>query len=92
MKITTRKIELTAEQTETFLVRRRQIIIARCKICESEAKMLSPESAASVAGTTPRTIYRLIETNQVHFIENSHGQMLVCFESLSKSLSERSIE
>jgi hypothetical protein len=45
--------------------------------------MLSPDVAASVAAITPRTVYRLIEANQVHFTETDDGQLFVCLDSLS---------
>jgi hypothetical protein len=46
--------------------------------------MLSPDVAASVAAITPRTVYRLIEANQVHFTETDDGQLFVCLDSLSQ--------
>jgi hypothetical protein len=51
-----------------------------------------PHEAATLARVDTRTIYRWIETAQIHFTE-TEGQMLVCLGSLSdiarSALSER---
>jgi hypothetical protein len=41
-----------------------------------------PHEAATLARVDTRTIYRWIETAQIHFTE-TEGQMLVCLGSLS---------
>ena len=64
--------------------------LARCTTCAGESLM--PHEAATLARVDTRTIYRWIETNQIHFTE-TEGQMLVCLGSLSdiakSALSER---
>ena len=51
-----------------------------------------PHEAATLARVDTRTIYRWIETAQIHFTE-TEGQMLVCLDSVSDTaraaLSER---
>lgn len=44
--------------------------------------MLPPETAAALAGTTPRLIYRQVEAGELHFIETEDGGLFVCRRSL----------
>ena len=43
--------------------------------------MISPDAAAAIAALTVRSIYRLVESGEVHFIEEPNG-VLVCVGSL----------
>jgi len=43
--------------------------------------MISPEAAAAIAALTVRSIYRLVESGGVHFIEEPAG-LLVCVRSV----------
>jgi predicted site-specific integrase-resolvase len=48
-----------------------------------------PHEAATLARVDTRTIYRWIETAQIHFTETAEGQMLVCLGSLSDFADRR---
>lgn len=82
MKTTKRTMEFTVEKSERFLVRRRKIFFTRCSKCGNEVKMLSPDAAAETAEVSQRTVYRLIEADQIHFTETEKGHLLVCLDSL----------
>jgi hypothetical protein len=43
--------------------------------------MISPDAAAAIAALTVRSIYRLVESGELHFIEKPDG-LLVCVRSL----------
>ncbi len=58
-----------------------------CKYCGLQARLIDPQSAARSIGITTRLIYRLIEANKVHFVENKEGQVLVCQNSLMEEVS-----
>lgn len=51
-----------------------------CKQCKIKSVMLPPEKIAEVTSFAIREIYRLIESERVHFIENE--KVFVCLESL----------
>lgn len=51
-----------------------------CQKCEIESVMLPPEKIVEVTDFKIREIYRLIESERVHFIENE--KVFVCLESL----------
>jgi len=44
--------------------------------------MLGPEEAAAFARLSQRAIFRLIESNQLHFTETPDGILLICVNSL----------
>lgn len=78
-------LEVTSETSEVFTVRRlRSVVTARCGGCERTVRLMTPEAAANESGISARSLYRLIEANQVHFIESDGGQLLVCLDSLSQ--------
>ena len=53
---------------------------AYCSECKKMTQLVTPKTAAVLAGTSERDVFRLIETTAVHFIEND--RILVCIESL----------
>jgi hypothetical protein len=40
--------------------------------------MVTPEHAAQLCSTTPRTIYKQIENGELHFMETPRGDLFVC--------------
>lgn len=57
-------------------------VLARCSECTAEVQMLTAGAAAAHAGVPVRSIYRWIESGQLHFHETSGGLVLVCSNSL----------
>jgi len=53
----------------------------RCPYCFARPTMISPDAAAAIAALTVRSIYRLVESGEVHFIEEPEG-LFVCARSL----------
>ncbi|MGQ0761628.1 MAG: hypothetical protein ACT4OT_06375 [Acidobacteriota bacterium] len=81
-------LEVTSETSEVFTVRRlRSVVTARCGQCQRTARFMTPEAAANEAGISARSLYRLIEANQVHFTETDGGQLLLCLDSLSQKVA-----
>jgi hypothetical protein len=78
-----RTIEVTVDTDEFLVIQEHQRSpLAWCASCASEVRMMRPEAAAAMWGTSVREIYRRIETGGVHFTERSDGLVLVCFNSL----------
>ena len=75
------KISLEKRQRTTIRLRRR-LIEVWCGQCAAEVQMMPPETAAALAGTTPRLIYRRVENGELHFLETREGELLVCRNSL----------
>ena len=55
---------------------------AWCPRCAGRVEMLPAEKAAAAAGLSCRTIYRWVEAEMVHFVEEAGGQLLICPNSL----------
>ena len=53
-----------------------------CEHCFAEVRWLVPEEAMLLANASLREIFRLIETDKIHFVESAEGFLLVCAESL----------
>ncbi len=90
VKKTKRIIEVTSESREVFVIHHgRSVVRFWCAECEGTAGFMTPEAAANETGISARHLYRLMEVNQVHFIETSAGQLLVCLDSLSRKGASR---
>lgn len=74
---------ITIEKHRLTVVRsRRPSVVAWCERCGEEVRMVTPEQAATLAGTLPRAIYRRVESGDVHFVETRVGTLLICSGSL----------
>ena len=76
-------ITFESRQSTTIKGVRRRLPIW-CDRCEAEVLMLTPQEAAFIAGTDARTIFRSVESGQVHFVENADGTLLICKQSIDR--------
>ena len=53
-----------------------------CDQCAALVPMVTPERAAQLCGTPPRAIYRLVENDELHFVEAYAGELMICYASL----------
>jgi hypothetical protein len=53
---------------------------AYCSECKKMTEMATPKTAGVLADISEREVFRLIESKEIHFIENA--RVLVCVESL----------
>ena len=78
-----RKTEINIELKETVAYRRRdEKFEAHCPQCRKLVEMTTPLTAARLANSTEREIYRLVEAGEIHFIETD--RILVCLNSLTE--------
>lgn len=78
-----RVLEMTIDTEETFVRKSDKSTPNWCVACGMEIEMVAPEVAAVVTDLSARDIYRLVESNQVHFTETAEGLLFVCCWSLS---------
>lgn len=78
------RIKTTVEMHEVWVITEPQEAPTElCQICANqEATMLAPEVAAAVAGISLRSLFRLVEAGEVHYLERADGTLLVCLNSL----------
>jgi hypothetical protein len=78
-----RRVEITIQRRDLTVTQTGQPpIVERCAVCNCEVNLLPVELAAKAAGVTPRTLYRWVEQNRVHFRELGDGTVLICENSL----------
>ena len=53
---------------------------AYCSECKRMTEMATPKTAGVLTGTSEREVFRLIESKEIHFVENA--RVLVCVNSL----------
>ena len=54
-----------------------------CAECAAFVPMVTPEYAARLCSSTPRAIYRQIESGELHCLETAQGELLVCTRILN---------
>ena len=84
MKIT-RKTNILIETQRQFVVRRESADEPmRCEPCDQP--MFSVQTAADFFAVSSRTIYRLIESESIHFVETERNEIYVCPISIKQIL------
>lgn len=84
----TKKISITTESREIFVVRMREksVIHGFCPQCAAKADFLTLDEAVCFSARTTREIVRQTETNQVHSVETASGHLFICQKSLEDFL------
>jgi hypothetical protein len=82
----TRRKRVTVETERLLVISHHNGVHGWCEGCSSQVKMVGPEEAAAVTGLSQRTIFRLIESQQLHFIETPDGGLLICVNSLLEKI------
>ena len=85
------RTECSVEIDDVFVVKRRgRSVEGWCSGCRSQATMVTPEDAATLTGTGARSVYRLVESDVVHWSEAPGDLLLVCLASLLDGPENRS--
>lgn len=80
-----KKTEIIVERDQVLVIRKLDYrALQSCAECGEQARMVSVDDAASIAGLSARAVYRHVETGQVHFSETTDGSLLICLNSLLK--------
>ena len=86
-RVTKRRLEIIFERERLLILGRRRVsTIAWCGGCHARVLMVMPDEAAKLNGVTARAVYQMVEADQVHFIETADRILLICCESLQKSV------
>jgi hypothetical protein len=85
-----RRTEITIEVDRVITVsRRHQAAGLWCSACGEEALMLTPDEATSVSRLSTRAIFKMIDTEQIHFSETTSGLIRLCLTSLVAAAASR---
>lgn len=82
----TRRAKITFETERSLVVIRRQSLERRCEFCGAEVEMIEIKTAAAIARTSQREIFRRVENGSLHFAETEAGNLLICLGSLLQNL------
>ena len=78
-----RRTEITIEKQRFLLVGGRKLVAhGWCAVCGAQVSLVTAETAARISGVSTRSIYRQVESGNLHFLEIHDGLLLVCRESL----------
>jgi len=80
-----KKKEITVETHQVTVIRRRSAHRAWCAACAQSVPMVSAEEAAALLGLTVRKVYRLVETDGLHFTETREGWLRLCLDSIQEA-------
>ncbi|MGO9088226.1 MAG: hypothetical protein ACLQBK_23680 [Candidatus Sulfotelmatobacter sp.] len=83
---TQRKTEVTVETDRITIIRRRDVIRGWCQECACEVEMVSLEDPGAITGTSPALLRGGPESRAWHLCQGADGALLVCLDSLLKSL------
>ncbi|MCA1592724.1 MAG: helix-turn-helix domain-containing protein [Acidobacteria bacterium] len=77
------RTECSVEIDDVFVVKRLgRSVEGWCAGCGGTATMVTPEDAATLVGTGARSIYRLVESGEIHWAEGPETLVLICLCSL----------
>jgi hypothetical protein len=82
----TRRRRITLETERLLFISRHAGVRDWCEACIAEVEMVRPDEAASVSGLSQRTIFRQVESHQLHYTETQNGARLICLGSLLENL------
>jgi hypothetical protein len=81
-----KRLEINFEQREVWRISHsNKSETAHCPVCGDVSQMIAAEKLALLAEISPREIYRKIEQGELHFVETSMKQVLVCLASFTNS-------
>ena len=75
-----RQIVITAEKSETFIIRQlpNGPVRSWCSQCREEIECLTVDQTTMLTGLSARKIFRLVESEGIHFCEMEAGQLFIC--------------
>lgn len=82
----TRRRRVTVETERLLVISHYNAVQGWCEGCNAQVKLVGPEEAAALAGLSQRTIFRQIESHQLHFTETPDGGLLICVNSLLEKI------
>ena len=85
-----RRTEITIESERLLIIRSRQTSARGwCPSCDKQVKMITTDEAAQLSHISARLIYRLVEADELHFIETTDKRLLICVNSLHQMMEVR---
>ena len=77
-----KRTEIAIETARLIVISKPRRLLACCDGCRKQVDWLTLDEAARLAGIGSRDLFRMIEGNVLHSLENGEGILLVCPHSL----------
>jgi len=80
-------------KTDILVKTKRRFIISQPETCEQifcsfcPGQMISAEASAVLFKLSRRAVYRMIETERIHFTESENGLLFICPDSFAEILT-----
>ncbi|HEX4950714.1 MAG TPA: hypothetical protein VFZ34_28885 [Blastocatellia bacterium] len=88
-----RRIEIVAVREQTYRgSEAATMCVTVCGTCEASSAMVPPDLAASLSGLHLRTLFRWIESGDVHFVETPEGNVFLCLNSVQAKAKQTESE
>jgi hypothetical protein len=86
-----RRIEIVTVREQTYRLAEPS---ARrwCNDCGTAKQMLTPDLAALISGTHLRTLFRWIESGDIHFVETPEGNVFLCLDSVQAKVCHSEVQ
>jgi hypothetical protein len=84
----TRRKRVTVETERVLVFTRTTAIRSWCERCGAEGEMVGAEEASTLSGLSQRIVFRLVESQQLHYAETRNGALLICLSSLLQNLKQ----
>ena len=81
-----KKMQITIETSRVLIVRRTRSSRTWCLECAREVDAVGLEEAGVLTGMTPPLLRESLEAGKWHFSQSSEGALLICLDSLLKSM------
>jgi hypothetical protein len=82
----TKRTQITTETNRVLIVRRMRSSRTWCSECAREVDVVGLEAASVLIGMAQPALRDCLETGKWHFSESSEGALLICLDSLMKSM------
>src|SRR5262249_9662714 len=85
-----KRTEITIETESMLFINSPNRALTWCAACRAEVEMVTLDQAAILAGVDTRTIFRRLESDNLHSSETAAGLLLICLASLSSAPQQES--
>jgi hypothetical protein len=81
-----KRTQITIETSRVLIVRRMHSSRTWCRECAREVDVVGLEEASALTETTRPALQECVEAGKWHLPESSDGALLICLDSLMKSM------
>ena len=81
-----KRTQITIETSRVLILRQMRLFRSWCPECACEVDVVGLEEASALTEMTRSVLRESVQTTNWHFSESSDGALLICLDSLMKSM------